>query len=1269
MKCRLKSIRLLAVGLALWAFPAASSIYASVSVRIVAHDGETIIATGDTVTFDVVLDVQSVEQIVGFEIYLTMDPTIFKPLFSDTATIVSGIDTTVIYRPFYPGNLIALGPALNNSHGDIWSSPYDDLNGIANFQMDYFQHTPPTPPTGPRTYFSSGGTAASFKVLVVGLPSNPSGLARINFDNQYAVPCPDDPGRSCGPRKTQFFRLGAGADPSPFVTMTPLDILVAGLVIRPEIPDTLAIPGIPLRIKLSDHFLSGLYTINQTTWGLWNETSPGGTDAFIDLSDTSLVVTSQGNDHTVVDVTVTVISTDLAYADSQAVKIIVDNPPEFNQDLSDPLLFTFDEDTQLPLTANADAGGILFTDLDDAGPNLTIWLEPDTTVYLIYDDVNTVTFSADANYFSLPASPHSARLFIRDSLGESIDTLLIFTVNSVNDTPIVYLDTLSVLGDTLVIHHGAPDSLLLSRYVEDVDDAPSSIVWSAAFLTPNPDTTNLVAGINGSWLRLSTRDNGNYDDISLQITGTDDDGAFHRDTMVVSIRSWPPILDSLGYLIVLSGPPTPLVIGLDSLVSDNDTPDSVMSWTFTAVDYYTGAPDDSVTLTWDSTGQTLTITPDSGSASVDILRYTVEDDDSNLASDSTLLGIFANLIPVLLPFPNDTVLTNSQTTLLDLDGMPLDLDDYVLDPLAPAGITWAASGYSRFQGVYIDPVTHLVTVATYASYIGNDTITFTATNSVDSSASGDMVIRIVPENNGPPVWQVLRDIEVVYPDTVDVFTLTSVAADDFTPADQLIFTAVMNPDTSKPISLLIDSTTFDVRLTTARQDTFVTWFYFIAEDDLAESDTSDTVMVNVTDYYSPVWETMPVVRFKSDQTYRDTLSKYVSDRYTPPDSLAITITWRIPSLTITYDTASTEIVITSTPVRSDSYITISATNYHGKTKSYTAHVIVELVIDRVAPDAELTYFFNPVADRWLDFVLIADSTAEDIYSDFFYQTQPRPLSFQQEDGLPGVQSWLATKEFSVEGEYKLNMRVYDGSNNELLLTLPLSIALSKTLGGSFISPDTRLLVSYPALPIPDDRLLVLRETTGLPGTEGAIQIGTNQALLRGAPPQTAYSLDTNLPEPFMVTVEYSDPALRDDYHSFYELYDGHLDPISTYALGEGRFQAEVLLGKDIVFGGSAVRAGRAPLPYEHLMLYPNPFNSTLNIRFMLRVEDTGRLRVYDLLGREIFTTPQSILSAGVNEFRWPGLTAGGRVAPSGIYFIRLETDRGTMITKKVSLLK
>jgi hypothetical protein len=89
--------------------------------------------------------------------------------------------------------------------------------------------------------------------------------------------------------------------------------------------------------------------------------------------------------------------------------------------------------------------------------------------------------------------------------------------------------------------------------------------------------------------------------------------------------------------------------------------------------------------------------------------------------------------------------------------------------------------------------------------------------------------------------------------------------------------------------------------------------------------------------------------------------------------------------------------------------------------------------------------------------------------------------------------------------------------------------------------------------------------------------------------------------------------------------------------------------------------------------FPNPLRaSTLHaatlIRYELRERSHIKLTVFDLLGREVRTLANEFRPAGAHEVFWDGRDEAGRVAPSGEYFYRLETD-GMVLTRKLALLQ
>jgi hypothetical protein len=86
--------------------------------------------------------------------------------------------------------------------------------------------------------------------------------------------------------------------------------------------------------------------------------------------------------------------------------------------------------------------------------------------------------------------------------------------------------------------------------------------------------------------------------------------------------------------------------------------------------------------------------------------------------------------------------------------------------------------------------------------------------------------------------------------------------------------------------------------------------------------------------------------------------------------------------------------------------------------------------------------------------------------------------------------------------------------------------------------------------------------------------------------------------------------------------------------------------------------------------YPNPFNPTSTIQYSLGSRQHVRLKIFDVLGKEIQTLVDEIQSAGIKSYVFDGSTL-----PTGVYFSRLETygnedqRRARIQSKKLILVK
>jgi hypothetical protein len=85
--------------------------------------------------------------------------------------------------------------------------------------------------------------------------------------------------------------------------------------------------------------------------------------------------------------------------------------------------------------------------------------------------------------------------------------------------------------------------------------------------------------------------------------------------------------------------------------------------------------------------------------------------------------------------------------------------------------------------------------------------------------------------------------------------------------------------------------------------------------------------------------------------------------------------------------------------------------------------------------------------------------------------------------------------------------------------------------------------------------------------------------------------------------------------------------------------------------------------YELVQNYPNPFNPSTVIRYQLPKESEVKLRIFDVLGREITTLIDQYQKEGRYEVEF-----NASKLASGVYIYRLEAD-DFVNSKKMLLVK
>lgn len=136
------------------------------------------------------------------------------------------------------------------------------------------------------------------------------------------------------------------------------------------------------------------------------------------------------------------------------------------------------------------------------------------------------------------------------------------------------------------------------------------------------------------------------------------------------------------------------------------------------------------------------------------------------------------------------------------------------------------------------------------------------------------------------------------------------------------------------------------------------------------------------------------------------------------------------------------------------------------------------------------------------------------------------------------------------------------------------------------------------------------------------------------------------------------PALADTILPHrYQFSDGNIaDEVgySYYLEGVSKFGNVDSLGiyKVSAFTGVKALDGTLPENYELSQNYPNPFNPVTNIRFTIPEETMVKLKVYDMLGREVTTLLDKVLKAGTYLEQWDA-----KGVSSGMYIYKLQTAK------------
>ena len=114
---------------------------------------------------------------------------------------------------------------------------------------------------------------------------------------------------------------------------------------------------------------------------------------------------------------------------------------------------------------------------------------------------------------------------------------------------------------------------------------------------------------------------------------------------------------------------------------------------------------------------------------------------------------------------------------------------------------------------------------------------------------------------------------------------------------------------------------------------------------------------------------------------------------------------------------------------------------------------------------------------------------------------------------------------------------------------------------------------------------------------------------------------------------------------------------------------DITIGDSTGFTGIEDLAGITPTDFELSQNYPNPFNPSTTIRYALPSESKVSIIVYNLLGQEVATLVNDVVSSGYHE-----VVFNGSNLASGVYLYKINAlssagSKDFSTTKKLILLK
>jgi hypothetical protein len=93
-----------------------------------------------------------------------------------------------------------------------------------------------------------------------------------------------------------------------------------------------------------------------------------------------------------------------------------------------------------------------------------------------------------------------------------------------------------------------------------------------------------------------------------------------------------------------------------------------------------------------------------------------------------------------------------------------------------------------------------------------------------------------------------------------------------------------------------------------------------------------------------------------------------------------------------------------------------------------------------------------------------------------------------------------------------------------------------------------------------------------------------------------------------------------------------------------------------------------PSEFTLFQNYPNPFNSSTIIEYdVTKLDVPVQVKIYDILGKEIYSTTRNYSSTGRHKLAWNGKKNDGTEVSAGMYLAKVEHHGSVQILKMMFL--